>query len=283
MVQPVRFRIRGSKDGEAPTVDDFAGQLRDLIGIIKGVERASGDGENLIEWRVTRATTNSPIAIEATPFPREAGVNIEARALNVKAMAAAGLASLQSGAERPVCFDQDVLACAKRLAGRVSDGLAETVIDWGDEAGEFNLTAEGAGQLADHVATLLRPHVEAYTERGTVEGYHDGLHPHTRGRHELFIRSRRTGQRIKCILTTEAARDIARREIAEVFSGRRLQVRGTLHYRRPHDLDHIQAEHVRVMPDRQELPDLKQIIDPDFTGGLGTEDYLRALRNGRLR
>jgi hypothetical protein len=37
------------------------------------------------------------------------------------------------------------------------------------------------------------------------------------------------------------------------------------------------------MPDRQDLPDLKQIIDPDFTGGLGAEDYLRALRNGRLR
>lgn len=282
MVQPIKFRIRGSREGDAPTASDFVEQLRDLIGIIEGVERALGDGREAIEWRITQATTNSPIAIEATPFSKQIGVNIDARVLAVKTAAAAGLHSLQTDVERPAYFDHTIVTRAKRIADRVTNGLAETVIEWGDSAANFRLTPTTAVFMANNAAALLKPKIRPYTERGTLEGFHDGLHPNAQGKHELFIRSRRTGQRIKCILTPEAAEDIRHREIEEVLAGRRLQVRGILHYKGPHDLDYVKAESVRVMPGREALPTLDEIIDPEFTGGLSTEDYLEAVRNGRF-
>jgi hypothetical protein len=282
MAQPIKFQIRGSREGDAPTVDDFVDQLRDLIGLIEGVERALGDGGEAIEWRVTQASTNSPIAIEATPFPKQYGVNIDARVLAVKTAAAAGLHALLTDRMRPTYFDQNVLSRAKRIADRVTSGLAETVIDWGDDAESFSLTSKTAGFMASNAAAVLKPKVRPYSERGTLEGFHDGLFPGNAGKPELYVRSRRTGERIKCTLTPEAAADIRHREIGEVLAGRRLQVRGTLHYKAPHHLDHVTAEHVRVIPRNEELPTLDQIIDPNFTDGLSTEAYLEAVRNGRL-
>lgn len=282
MAQPIKFKIRGSGETDAPTVDDFIDQLRDLIGIIEGVEQAMADGGgDAIEWRVTQATTNSPIAIEATPFPKQFGVNIDARVMAVKVAAAAGLHALITTAERPAYFNQGVLGRAKKVAERVTNGLSVTEIDWGGDAESFLLTPTVAAVVARNAEFVLKPKVRAYSERGTLEGYHDGLAPDPQGKHTLYVRSRRTGERVKCTLTPDSYDDIKHREIGEVLEGRRLQVRGTLYYKAPHNLDRVTVEHVRVMPRREELPSLDEIIDPNFTGGLSTEEYLEALRDGR--
>jgi hypothetical protein len=281
VVKPIKFRIRGDRAEGHPTVDDFLEQLRDLIGIIEAVEKAMPDGDNAIEWRVTQATTNSPVAIEATPFPKHAGVNIDARVFAVKTAAARGLFSLVHDTDRPPYFNQAIVGKAKKIADRVTNGLNETVIDWGGAAEKFTLTPQIASVMSANAEVILKPKTRPYTERGTLEGYHDGLSPGTQGKHELFVRNRRTGERVKCILTREAFEDIRHREIEEVLEGRRLQVRGTLHYKAPHQLDRVTAEHVRVMPREDELPSLDEIIDRDFTGGLSTEDYLEWVRGGR--
>ncbi len=200
----------------------------------------------------------------------------------MKTAVAAGLHSLLTDRVRPTYFDQNVLGKAKRIADRVTNGLAETVIEWGDEAESFSLTPTAAGLMASNAAAVLKPKMRPYSERGTLEGFHDGVLPGNTGKPELYVRRRRTGERVKCILTPEAAADIRHREIEEVLAGRRLQVRGTLHYKAAHHLDHVTAEHVRVMPRKEDLPTLDQIIDPNFTDGLSTEEYLEAVRNAQL-
>ena len=281
MVKPIKFRIRGDRAEGHPTVDDFLDQLRDLIGIIEAIEKAMPEGESVIEWRVTQATTNSPVAIEATPFPKHLGVNIDDRVLALKSAMAGGLVSLIHEADRPPYFNQGIVNRAKKIADRVTNGLAETVIDWGGVADDLVLTPRVAAIMSANAGVILKPKIRPYTERGTLEGFHDGLSPGTGGKHELFVKSRRTGERVKCILTREAFEDIRHREIEEVLEGRRLQVRGTIHYKGPHQLDRVTAEHVRVMPRREELPSLEEIVDPDFTDGLSTEDYLDWVRGGR--
>lgn len=282
MAQPIKFRIRGSGDADAPTVDDFVDQLRDLISLIEGVEKAvAEDGSEAIEWRITQATTNSPIAIEATPFPKHFGVNIDARVLAVKTAVSAGFHTLATDAERPAYFNRSILGRAKKIAQRVTNGLSETDIDWGGEAEPVQLRPATAALVAHNAERLLKPKVRAYTERGTLEGYHDGLTPGPQGKHLLFVRSRRTGDRIKVTLSAAAYEDIRHREIDEVLEGRRLRVRGALHYKAAHNLDHVIAESVQIMPRREQLPTLDEIVDRGFTGGLSTEEYLEALRDGQ--
>lgn len=282
MVDPIKFKIRGSHGVDAPTVDDFADQLRDLISLIQGIERGLSERSGSIEWRITHATTNSPIAIEATPFPKHVGVRIDHRVLAVKEIAAAGLRALQNDAERPSYFDNNVMKHAKRIAERVTNGLSETVIEWGDQEGEFRLTPRAASLLASNASAVLKPRIRPYIERGTIEGFHDGIQPDISGKHVLFIRSRRTGQRIRCVLGPKASEDLGQREIREVLSGRRLQVRGAIHYKTPHEIDYVEVDSVRIIPNAGEIPPLDQIVDRNFTNGLSTEEYLESIRNGRL-
>lgn len=60
---------RGS-DTDAPTVEDFLGQVRDYFDVLAQVEATlAEDGESAIEWRIVGASKNSPLSIEAEAFP----------------------------------------------------------------------------------------------------------------------------------------------------------------------------------------------------------------------
>ena len=61
---------------------------------------------------------------------------------------------------------------------------------------------------------------------------------------------------------------------------RRVQVSGVLHYRGLGDMREVEAIRVRFLRDCNELPSIDDILDPDFTGGMRSEDYLARLRDG---
>jgi hypothetical protein len=49
-------------------------QIRDYFEILNGVEDAvAEDGRRAIEWRVVKATTNTPIEIEVAAFSKDFG------------------------------------------------------------------------------------------------------------------------------------------------------------------------------------------------------------------
>ena len=118
-----------------------------------------------------------------------------------------------------------------------------------------------------------------YKELGSVEGHFRGI-DRDRGRPVFWIKLRLTGDEVKCFVTGEAEREISIREIGEVWKNRRLQVRGTISYKAAGRVSHIDATQVRFMRERNELPDVDDIADADFTGGLRSEDYLTRLRDG---
>jgi len=65
-----------------------------------------------------------------------------------------------------------------------------------------------------------------------------------------------------------------------VFRGRRILAFGKLKYRSPGALREGEIYEIRFLRDRSELPDVEDIQDENFTGGLRTEEYLTRLRNG---
>jgi hypothetical protein len=44
----------------------------------------------------------------------------------------------------------------------------------------------------------------------------------------------------------------------------------------------VDAEEFIFLRQRSDLPQIDEIIDPDFTGGIRTEEYLEKLRDGTL-
>lgn len=245
----------------------------------------SDGAPSVIEWRITNATKSSPIGLEATAFPRQHGVNIDVRAREVRHHTARGLAALRGGAQRPDYFSQKVMNNAKRLSERVTNGLALTEIEFGGGEPDFVLTPSVARTVAKNAEAVLRPPGMAvprpYREQGEIEGYHGGVERDGNGRQVLWVRSRMTGEKIKCYLTKPASADFRHHEVGEILDGRRIRVGGVIRYKTPHIIDFVDVNYVSAMPGRAELPSLRDIIDRDFTGGVATEEYLEALRDGR--
>jgi hypothetical protein len=283
MVRTIKMVIKARGPSAAPTVDDLLDQVRDYFEILKGVEEAvAEDGSQAIEWRVTKASTASPISIEATAFARDYGVNVDQRAEIVTRQTAFGLRQLQSTGDRPSYFTNKVLVHAERLFGRITNGLEQTTVDSGPDLPALDLTSDAARRAATNTRHILVPKNQPYREQGSVEGYANSIERDGWGRPLLWIRHRLTGEPVKCLVSGDAITELENRQIRDVWRNRRVQVYGILYYRGLGQLVQIDAISIRFLRQRGELPDIDDILDENFTGGLPSEEYLTRLRDGNL-
>jgi hypothetical protein len=277
----IKLSIRARGPTDSPTVEDLLDQLRDYFEILEGVEEAlSEDGQRVLEWRVVSASTNTPITIEAAAFPKDFAVNIERRAEIVTQRTAAGLHMLRRGGERPPFFTEDTLRRAEKMFERVTNGLEETLIDHGPDLPPLDLNPRDARIAAANTRAILTPKARPYKELGSIEGNAQRIERDGFGRRILWVRDRLNGESIKCLCSGEAAAELEQHQIKDVWRYRRVQVYGMLHYRGVGDLREVDAIKIRFLRDRNELPNVEDILDPDFTGGVRSEDYLARLRDG---
>lgn len=284
MGKVIRIRISGSGAGtDAPTVEDVLDQVRDWLDVIRGVEEAiADDGGPAIDWRLTNVSRNSPLTFECEAFPKNHAVNIDRHVERVLHHTACGLKGLQNEAERPEYFTDKVLSKARGMFERVTDGLSLTEVDFGSNLPQFHVTPDVARAAATNTGRVLAPTPTPYREHGSVEGCIQGVERDGHGRKLLFLRHRVTGDIVKCFVSGKALADVEDHRIADVFRNRRVLVTGTLHYKSVGKLTHIDAKHLRFLRPRSELPQIDDIVDPDFTSGVRSEDYLEEMRHGRL-
>ena len=278
----IKLSVRARGETDSPSVDDFIGQVRDYFEILEGVEGAiAEDGASALVWRVVNAHTNSPIQIEVRAFAREFAVNIDERADIVTRQTALGLRQLRQSGERPEYFTDQVLQRAERFFDRVTNGLAATVVDYGPDLPELEITPTVARVAVEHTRKILKPEMRPYQEFGSVEGFAESIERDGWGNPILRIHSRLTGESVKAFVTGDAAAELEKHQIRDVWKGRRVQVVGRLKYRGVGNLNYVEAIAVRFMRDRTELPELDDIQDENFTGGLSSEEYLERLRDGK--
>jgi hypothetical protein len=281
MGRTVKLSIKARGETDSPRVDDFVDQIRDYFEILDGVERAlADDGTNAVVWRIVRASTNSPIELEARPFPLNFAVNIDQRAERVVREVALGMNQLRSLRDRPAYFTDKVLARAESLFERVTNGLDTTIVDSGDDLPKLEITPTVAREAAANTRSVLYPPERPYKEQGSIEGAARGIERDGWGRLVLWIHARLTGEEIKCFVSGDAETVIGDHKIRDVWRNRRIQVYGLLHYKSLGKLTHIEATRVRFLRERADLPSVDDIIDPSFTGGMRSEDYLAKVRDG---
>lgn len=283
MAKPIKLTIKGTGAAgtDAPTVDDLLGQIRDFVDILTGVEKAVADnGEVALVWRVTNVTMNSPIAFELTPFAVNPAVYIGARAEEVERATYSGLQALRSGIERPAYFTEDVLPKARKMHDRIMNGLADTVVHFDDAISREPLLIDrdAALDVAETVSLSKIAKETAYREIGGIEGFVSKAEQDGYGRAILRFRSRLDGTEIKAVASGAAFRQIEEMRLSEVWHGVRVRVYGEIYYKSLGVVDQLYADSVEVM-DRNPLPGIDDIIDPGFTGGLTTEEYLAELRD----
>ncbi len=283
MTTPVRLTIKGSdvSGTDAPTVDDMVGQLQDLVEVLRGVEKAvADDGANALVWRVTNASMNSPLSIEITAFSANPAIFADSRAQTVTEATRKGLTQLAEGVARPTNFTDDVLPSAIKLQKRVLNGLSETEIDFkaGIRGGEVLITPQSARVVTD-AANAARPVKHPYREMGSIEGFIASAERDGHGRGILHFRRRLDGQILKAVATGEAFSQLEELRLGEVWEGLRVRVHGLINYRDLGVVDNVNATWIEPL-DRHPLPGPEDIVDPNFTGGLQTEEFLEQLRHG---
>jgi hypothetical protein len=172
MSDPIRFTIRAQNaETDAPTVEDLLAQIGDWNSIVRGVEEAiAEDGVSEIEWRVTGASKNSPLAFDLTAFPRRHGMNIERRTRRVKEAISTGLSALRSKPERPSYFTEPVLEKAEKLFERVTNGLSLTKIEFGDDLPTIEITPPEAKLAAKERIGRSQPQREALSRNRIGRG-----------------------------------------------------------------------------------------------------------------
>jgi len=284
MGRTVRLSISGhGGDTDAPTVEDALDQIRDYLEVLRGVEEAvAEDGTSKIVWRIVNASKNSPLAFEIEAFPRDYGVNIDRRAQNTIDEVARGFARLQSDGQRPSNFTDKVLGRVQQIFERVTNGLSQSDADFGNGFQKMVLTPLNARTAARNTSQILKPADKPYKELGSIEGFFKGVEQDGYGRRVAFVKDRVTGDVIKCLVSGSALLNLEGHQIEEVWHNRRVQVSGKVHYRTKGKVTQVEAATFRFFRSKAELPQVDDIIDPGFTGGLRSEDYLEKLRSGEL-
>lgn len=281
MAKPVRVTIEGPTDprAEAPTVDDLIGQIRDFVELLEGVDEAvEGEGRGLV-WRVTDASKNSPLSFELTPTGGGPAAVVAARVDRVERIAADGLMALRSGNPRPPYFTDKIIAKARKMHARTLNGLSSTHIAFEPdiEAEPIVIDRPSARELDRTMARAIAVQSIPYRELGSVEGFVAKPELDGFGRAILRFRSRLDGSEIKAYADGQAFHQLEEMRVGDVWHGVRVRVYGTIDYRTLGQVDCIHATSIEVM-DRIELPGIDDIVDPSFTGGLTTEEFLRELR-----
>jgi hypothetical protein len=114
------------------------------------------------------------------------------------------------------------------LFERVTNDLETTVIDFGDDLPKLDITPSVAREAAANSRSVLRPLERPYKEEGSVEGTARIIDRDGSSHLVLWIRSRLTGEDVKCFITGDAETELGNHQIHDLWRNRRIQVYGLL-------------------------------------------------------
>ena len=258
-------------------------QVLDSLRLLDEAQRAMAAPGQSFEWRLDKASTNSPFTVVAVAEPVTAGADVSAQVRQVTAEFGSGLRRLIEAREIPWWMRREGLDIAKTLFGRGRDGIASTsiLLAANDEIAIGPVEATG-GLTAIASIDPLQLDVElpdrvAFGElRGTMVAA--GRY---RGKAAIQLYSDQYSF-VWCQLPLDLVdRFGGEHRINEVWGKKTLYVEGRLVYAKGGKLARIEVTSIRERPEAVHV-DLDALLDKDFTAGLHPAEYLLQLHEGNL-
>ena len=239
-------------------------------------------GDSSVEWRLSKATTNSPFYAEGEAVSFEPAVDITVVARAQKQFVSDGMREIAEG-RVPEGWDDKRLKTAKRLYERNLNGVGATSIDF-QQNGEIVLTpkfAQTAVAVLSKAPTLgLYEFPRIKGEVGSIEGVFAHLSTY-RNQPAIGIVESRTKTIVWCVLSPELQAKFAdKADFEDFWQHSRVMVRGRIRYNANRSILFAVADDISRI-ETKAVP-LTAIRDPSFTSGLSVSEYLDRFREGVL-
>lgn len=262
------YRLSLRIDGEI-TIEAFNEAVTNFLRLLREVEQSVA-GERFIKWTLREMHRSSPALMtwEGTTRARRRKLNETPKptpdyAPVVGAAVLSGVGKLERGEGRPESFSDDALDASLNLS-RVKMRRAITTLALIGENGDKGANVlDVTERVAASVKDIIGP---KYTAPGSVEGVLQAIN--SRGLLYFVIYDSIFGSRVRCdIPDTLKPRALAAFDERVLVTGMVARdAEGHPRYIKAHDIEPIRSEG---------LPQSIRGLDPDFTGGLSSTEYLK--------
>lgn len=264
-------------------VSDALQQVIDCLKLFEEAERAMASPQESFEWRLQRASTNTPFTVWAIAEPLDPAVDVSARVQSVKSEVSSGIRKLIQHSEPPWWMGPAAINLARSVFARTRNGIASTRIEFApNETILIDRAQADAGVRAIEGISAINLDAELGEREafGEIEGMMVAAGRY-RGRPAIQIRSDLYGFVWCPLSTTITQRFGSEHKMADVWEGRVIGVQGRLIYASGGKLSRIEVTDIREIEAAPPI-DLDALLDPDFTAGLDPIEYLRQLHEGEL-
>jgi hypothetical protein len=258
----VRLTLKGAP--ENISLRSFADALTHSVEILEDLDLAiSREAKGSLEWVVTQLATGS-LSVTLESRSKLTAHNFGPDTANAFVT---GLDKIEKEGASPPYLSEYGIKQARSLAALIGrDGVA------GINVTDLQQTAELSPVAVENARKLIQIKTSAI---GSVEGTIETLSIH--GKARFVIYHLRTRKAISCQFDREKWFEKTRD-----MMGKRVTVHGLVHYNIKGEPQRVEIEDMRLARDSRELPTIEELSgsDPNFTGTLSTEEYIRQIRNG---
>jgi hypothetical protein len=261
-VASVRLEIAG-KAGSISLLA-FIGAMQNELKILSDLDSAlSGEPKGTLDWVVTDLALGS-LVVEAESRSRLEDRNIGPE---VAEAFVSGLYQLENEGTTPPYLSDVGMQSAKRLLKMIgNDGTSGLVVSTPFRKVELSAKASA------NIDQLLPAR---YQSVGSIEGKMEMISIHGAPRFIVYLA--RTHKAVKCTFDRDRWLDKVKDAL-----GHRVYVSGIVHSNSRGEPLRVEIDDIRRLRKQEELPTITEIggIDPEFTGDMSTDEYLRSIRVG---
>lgn len=260
-------------------------QILDFLRVAEDAKAHLGWAGFDFEWRLEKASTNSPFSLTAVaePIAHDADPStITGHVKEVENVTAAAFRDVSRGLPAPSWLSPDGAASLAQIHRRTLTVLDSTNFDFSGDVGKI----EVANDQASVALTVLERSSPAAPEQFPLRVVHGELQGRlvSVGRWRNYpafqITSTQYGL-IWCVVSERLMEQFGGEQtLTDVWKGKRVSVPGRIFYGANGRPTRIEATAIRA----KEIPevDIEDVLDPDFTSGLNPIEYLEALHEGKL-
>lgn len=258
-------------EGDDISLDVFLEASSHFLALLKSVDESDAP-RRTVRWRLSHLSYSSPAVVEATAVPARKDVEMQ-RPDRLAALVLDGMEILDTGTPHPK-FSDAALEDARALA------------EVKDRGGITGIAVIGRNELRPPIErrVLVSKRVSAavdqvlgakYRSLGSITGSLEAINIHGIAFFNLWEAVH--GKRVRCLFSLGEMTDRAKDAL-----GKRVVVTGEIvSTARGHPFS-VRISDLRILGDASDLPSADDItgIDPEFTDGLESSEWLRRRWNG---